>query len=813
MAVQEQTPLQEYTANGIAKQFDLEFDCESADHLIVSIDDLEVLHTDWYLSGNSIVFHVAPASGKQVKIQRNTPFNRLADYQSYNNSFRPPAINKDFDRIWWKLQELGVADWILSNRINALKAYVDDRDDELRAYLMEEIRKQGVALDQLDEYYNYLMERLAQIAVDKGWSADFVVDGNETQHQINNQTVRHVESISDLIAINRPKDGQVVFVKSYNTGQKEGGDFFEYKSSRQLENDGVSIFKGWERQKNGKAWTLEDAGKPTNSTNDSPYLQKIFDLSKEKHTNIILKPDTTYIFKDKVEVTDSKGITLIAYGAKTLIGYHQKTPNDNYQYPFAITCDPTANASVIIKGLNQDGAPSFYNPWEYFKAGKRWYSVVGIKIESAFNVVYEGVTQKNILGYGSQWFDCKNVSVDGFDAKEVGGHNGLFGNDSIGDCFYIGWRSGETKYSFKNVSAKGVSVEDIYSGSYYSPRSRIFITVENLKGSAVDKQTIITLENVKAFDYQRGIHVEANKGEVLLVGDNVDIKADLVCLSSHTNGGSKFSFTNSYLTPNTRDYNGTGGINWGVDLFLGAGCVVDDINRNSKTAGTGLLSHKANNAKFGTMLGKGSRVKNIKGLLANNGKYSADGAIFEFSESYSSYYHYNSVSPVLTNCELLNIENTSIKRISQDGVQFTLKGCTVRNLDFSQDSFKSIPSDLYLNTALISYYPQSGSGRMVNVYLDGVLMSLYSGTVAVGLTSTIVSTDELFYIGKYHVTKGLTNLPAGVTKALIETEVTLKEYFSGYSDSLMQTCTSLTAPYTISRRFRSNTTWSSWVSS
>ena len=199
MAVQEQTPLQEYTANGIAKQFDLEFDCESADHLIVSIDDLEVLHTDWYLSGNAIMFHIAPANGKQVKIQRNTPFNRLADYQSYNNSFRPPAINKDFDRIWWKLQELGVADWILSNRISALKAYVDDKDDELRAYLLEEIRKQGVALDQLDEYYNYLMQRLAQIAMDKGWEASFVVTASG----------KNLQEVSDLI------ESQVIRTSNY----------------------------------------------------------------------------------------------------------------------------------------------------------------------------------------------------------------------------------------------------------------------------------------------------------------------------------------------------------------------------------------------------------------------------------------------------------------------------------------------------------------------------------------------------------------------------------------------------------------------
>ncbi|WP_216071599.1 hypothetical protein [Acinetobacter haemolyticus] len=186
MAVQEQTPLREYTANGVTTSFALGFDCEETNHLIVTIDDVEVLPTDWYLSGSNVIFWNAPSNGKLIKLQRNTPFNRLADYQSYNNSFRPPAINKEFDRIWWKLQELGVADWILSNRISALKAYVDDRDDELRAYLLEEIRKQGVALDQLDDYYNYLMERLAQIAVDKGWDAAFVVDASgKTQQEIN----------------------------------------------------------------------------------------------------------------------------------------------------------------------------------------------------------------------------------------------------------------------------------------------------------------------------------------------------------------------------------------------------------------------------------------------------------------------------------------------------------------------------------------------------------------------------------------------------------------------------------------------------
>lgn len=206
MAVPEQTPYIEHTGNGVTTSFALKFQCESKDHLIVLVDEIEPPIATWSLTGGNVVFTTAPAAGKKITIQRNTPFNRTAEYQSFNNSFRPQTVNVDFDRIWWKLQELGVADWILGNRITALKSYVDEKDgqlqqninnlkgyvdlkdDELRAYLMEEIRKQGVALDQLDDYYNYLMQRLAQIAVDRGWSADFVVtaDGS-TQQQVNDR--------------------------------------------------------------------------------------------------------------------------------------------------------------------------------------------------------------------------------------------------------------------------------------------------------------------------------------------------------------------------------------------------------------------------------------------------------------------------------------------------------------------------------------------------------------------------------------------------------------------------------------------------
>lgn len=187
MAVPEQTPYIEHIANGVTTSFALEFECKDKEHLIVLVDNVEPSVGTWSLVNGAVVFGIAPADGKIISIQRNMPFRRDTNFQSYDNSLRPATINKDFDWIWYKLQELGVADWILGNRIDTLKNYVDDRDDELRAYLMEEIRKQGVALDQLDDYYNYLMQRLAQIAVDKGWDASFVVDGDKNQKQINEE--------------------------------------------------------------------------------------------------------------------------------------------------------------------------------------------------------------------------------------------------------------------------------------------------------------------------------------------------------------------------------------------------------------------------------------------------------------------------------------------------------------------------------------------------------------------------------------------------------------------------------------------------
>ena len=73
-----------------------------------------------------------------------------------------------------------------------------------------------------------------------GWTAQLIVDASgKTQQEINDATIKKVASIADLIAIQNPKDGQVVFVESYNPVNyalpvpyfAKGGGLFKFDAS------------------------------------------------------------------------------------------------------------------------------------------------------------------------------------------------------------------------------------------------------------------------------------------------------------------------------------------------------------------------------------------------------------------------------------------------------------------------------------------------------------------------------------------------------------------------------------------------------
>ena len=88
---------------------------------------------------------------------------------------------------------------------------------------------------------DYLSEQLAQIAVDKGWDASFVVDGDENQHQINNSLIRTVKTPDELLLIQNPKNKQIAHVESI---QKT----FIYDADSVVPENGVTVIGKWEMQ-------------------------------------------------------------------------------------------------------------------------------------------------------------------------------------------------------------------------------------------------------------------------------------------------------------------------------------------------------------------------------------------------------------------------------------------------------------------------------------------------------------------------------------------------------------------------------------
>lgn len=239
MTVENQTPYQTFTANGSQTNFALGFYVDDKDHFEVRKNDQAVSKNDYSYnsSSNSIVFNTTPKLGDEVEIQRSTTADRATTYATYNNSFRPEVLNKDIDRIWLKVQELGVADILLKaytdklhnqqkqyidsqdqaiinivndlrnyvnqqdndlgQHINSLKVYSDDQDNKLKNHFDNLVTQQGVSLTQLNDYYHYVLKEIANIGEGKGWLASLVVDvSGKTQQEINDITLSSINILS-----------------------------------------------------------------------------------------------------------------------------------------------------------------------------------------------------------------------------------------------------------------------------------------------------------------------------------------------------------------------------------------------------------------------------------------------------------------------------------------------------------------------------------------------------------------------------------------------------------------------------------------
>lgn len=537
MAVPEQTPYIEHTGNGVATSFSLGFQCESKDHLIVLVDEIEPPIATWSLTGGNVVFTTAPASGSKITLQRNTPFSRTVDYQSYNNSFRPPAVNKDFDWIWLKLQELGVADWILSNRIDALKSYVnqqdgilqdnidslknyvDDKDDELRNYLLNAIQEQGVALDQLEEYYSYLMQQLAQVAIDRGWAASFIVSADgSTQQEIND--------FGGAKWWNKPLGYDVG-----STVKLENGDIVKSTEPNNTANPNVDM-TGWVKV-NDASQIFDASGKDQQQLNNQ--RPTVLQLAKVKGDGVT--DDTVELQKVFRDADDNRR-------PYVFIPFH----NNNY----------LINAPLVMQepGAIHGDKGATYNGG----IGKDGWILIGSGAEYAFNLgnerVYSATTQSVDTKQTRNWAD--NWEIKGIGIK---GANGIAARTKTG-----------IKHTARtNGPDRGMTIHGL---SAYDLKHAVHITNQNLgtqlanlviEGSCLSKCDIPVFAegNILGFrfvgnqceqNYSGAIHGTFNGG--ITIEDNMlegQVNAINIYPTSFGNRP-KIAIKRNYFEANSGDY-------------------------------------------------------------------------------------------------------------------------------------------------------------------------------------------------------------------------------------------------------------------
>lgn len=190
MTVPEQIPVVNYVADGVVKKFDVPFEYDQQSDLHIYVDGAEPTIDKYFFEDNAFNFYIAPNAGQDVKIKRITPKERDTDYNLHTNTVRPKALNSDFDRIWYVLQEvLSDVDGLSQDVQDEIIARIQGDEDVLNQ-LAAEISARMLADESVSaDLKNYIDNMIALIIGDpsfNGINADKVNDDSgKTQQQVN----------------------------------------------------------------------------------------------------------------------------------------------------------------------------------------------------------------------------------------------------------------------------------------------------------------------------------------------------------------------------------------------------------------------------------------------------------------------------------------------------------------------------------------------------------------------------------------------------------------------------------------------------
>ncbi|MGO5536025.1 hypothetical protein PGK06_012550 [Acinetobacter baumannii] len=338
-------------ATGVSVKHQVGADFENVDESLYTV----TLNEDNL--GGYITFLNAPVIGFQFYIAGETPVDQALDITNYDN-FYPDAIEHSLDKLTSILQE-----WAHSLGLEKLSR--DKALEILDQAIQNQIREQGLALDQIDSYSKDLANRITNIVIERGWLAELIADKNgknqqqlndeqlqlnAEQQQLNAVTIQRVKSISEMLNIMNPSNGQTVFVQSYYEDTNEGGGNFTFNSNFFFLNDRGICLNGWVRN-DTSVITPEMFGAKANdfTFDNSIFIQAMLETGME----FTVKAEKTYFITKILNTNGQK------YNGVFSLKSVRSPFENNLQNTLDVSCEYKPQLEKNLKGLYVASAYDF----------------------------------------------------------------------------------------------------------------------------------------------------------------------------------------------------------------------------------------------------------------------------------------------------------------------------------------------------------------------------------------------------------------------------------------------------------------------
>ncbi|WP_252151732.1 hypothetical protein [Acinetobacter pittii] len=306
-----------YVGNGVNTRFDYMFRAyEQEDETGIGVrvkvgNEFEFIDESEYAvtlnpdnMGGYVTFVDPPNAETFFYIAGKTPVDQLLDITNYDN-FYPDAIERALDKLTAILQE-----W---------KHLVDF---ETQARILADIDYDALALQREAELKAYI-DGIASAIIGNpvlGLPSDFVVDGPDTQKQINDRTIQYVDSISSLRFLKPRHNYAVAETTSFYNDTFSGRNRFKWDAANTTDDNGYSIIKvnnisiGRWRMIDDDSITSSQVGVRGSSNSNQLLLNKlIFQFKEFKFINKTIIDDTLVLNSNDVKYTGSSTQSEIFY--------------------------------------------------------------------------------------------------------------------------------------------------------------------------------------------------------------------------------------------------------------------------------------------------------------------------------------------------------------------------------------------------------------------------------------------------------------------------------------------------------------------